>query len=205
MLSTRHCISSLSITLYGWFAKGFSFSIGSEITEAKFLSVKFSFVKIVCWFFIFKIPFSFIFGFKRRWGLGKFPNKVFGRPKAVLAPTNRRASIFGDLGFGYPKAVLAPTNGRTSIFGDLGFGYPKPMLASTRRQMEQASQKAFVMTKAVLAPTDRQTFLCRCKRNLTLILLHKIQTRASVFASFHTWFRFNFWWSTMYLRMKNWK
>ena len=96
-------------------------------------------------------------------GFGETPQNDFGRPKPVLAPTNRRASILGDLGFGYPKPVLAPT----------------------RRQMEQASQKAFVMTKAVLAPTDRQTLLYRCKRNLTLILLHKIQTRASVFASFH--------------------
>ena len=94
--------------------------------------------------------------------MGKFPNKGFGRP----------------------KAVLAPTDGRTSILGDLGFGYPKPMLAPTRRQMEQASQKAFVMTKAVLAPTDRQTFLCRCKRNLTLILLHKTQPRASFLPPF---------------------
>ena len=80
--------------------------------------------------------------------------------------------------------MLAPTNRRASIFGDLGFGYPKAVLAPTRRQMEQASQKAFVMTKAVLAPTDRQTFLCRCKRNLTLILLHKTQTRVSVLPPF---------------------
>ena len=94
--------------------------------------------------------------------MGKFPNKGFGRPKAVLAPTNGRASNFWRFGFGYPKPVLAPT----------------------RRQMEQASQKAFVMTKAVLAPTDRQTFLCRGNRTPTLILLHKIQTRSSVFASF---------------------
>ena len=102
----------------------------------------------------------------------------------MLAPTRRQIEQASQKAFVMTKAVLAPTNGRTSIFGDLGFGYPKAVLAPTRRQMEQASQKAFVMTKAVLAPTDRQTFSCRCKRNLTLILLHKIQTRASVFASF---------------------
>ena len=94
--------------------------------------------------------------------MGKFPNKGFGRPKAVLAPTNRRASIFGDLGFGYPKAVLAPT----------------------RRHIGASIQNGFVMTKPVLAPTDRQTFFCRGKHPLTLRLLHKTQTRASVFASF---------------------
>ena len=33
--------------------------------------------------------FSFIFGLKRRWGLGKFTNKDFGRPKTMLAPTYR--------------------------------------------------------------------------------------------------------------------
>ena len=95
--------------------------------------------------------------------MGKFPNKGFGRPKAVLAPTDGRASIFGDLGFGYPKAVLAPT----------------------RRHIGASIQNGFVMTKPVLAPTDRQTFLCRGKHTPTLILLHKIQTRASVFTSFH--------------------
>ena len=94
--------------------------------------------------------------------MGKFPNKGFGRPKAVLAPTNRQMEQASQKAFVMTKAVLAPTNGRTSIFGDLGFGYPK----------------------AVLAPTDRQTFFCRGKRNLALILLHKTQTRASVFASF---------------------
>ena len=93
--------------------------------------------------------------------MGKSPNKGFGRPKAVLAPTDGRASIFGDLGFGYPKAVLAPT----------------------RRQMEQGSQKAFVMTKAVLAPTDRLSSV-GASANSTLILLHKIQTRASILPPF---------------------
>ena len=87
--------------------------------------------------------------------------------------------------------MLAPTNRRASIFGDLGFGYPKPMLAPTRRHIGASIQNGFVMTKPVLAPTDRQTFFYRGKRTLTLILLHKTQTRASVFASFHTWFRFD--------------
>ena len=96
--------------------------------------------------------------------MGKFPKKDFGYPKPVLAPTRRQMEQASQKAFVMTKAVLAPTNGRTSIFGDLGFGYPKP----------------------VLAPTDRQTFFCRGKHTPTLILLHKIQNRVSVFASFHT-------------------
>ena len=82
------------------------------------------------------------------------------------------------------KAVLAPTNGRTSIFGDLGFGYTKAVLAPTRRHIRASIQNGFVMTKPMLAPTCRQTFLCRGKRTPTLILPRKTQTRESVFASF---------------------
>ena len=118
--------------------------------------------------------------------MGKFPNKDFGYPKPVLAPTRRQMEQASQKAFVMTKAVLAPTNGRTSIFGDLGFGYPKAVLAPTRRHIGASIQNGFVMTKPMLAPTDRQTFFYRGKRTLTLILLHKTQTRASVFASFHT-------------------
>ena len=108
----------------------------------------------------------------------------FGYPKAVLAPTRRQIEQASQKAFVMTKAVLAPTNGRTSIFGDLGFGYTKAVLAPTRRHIRASIQNGFVMTKPMLAPTCRQTFLCRGKRTPTLILPRKTQTRESVFASF---------------------